>query len=41
MIVTPMPRLSRIISEVWKPLAALFIWDVAVTSSISSSVDQV
>jgi len=31
MIITPMPRLSRIVAEVWKPLAALFIWDVVVT----------
>ena len=31
MIVTPTPRLGRIIAEVWKPLAILFVWDVLVT----------
>lgn len=31
MIVAPTPRLTRIISEVWKPLVVLFIWDVIVT----------
>ena len=31
MIVTPSPRLSQIVSEVWKPLSLLFVWDVLVT----------
>lgn len=31
MIVAPTPRLTRIVSEVWKPLVVLFIWDVIVT----------
>lgn len=31
MIVTASPRLTQIIREVWKPLAVLFVWDVAVT----------
>ncbi len=31
MIVAPTPRLSRIVSEVWKPLLLLFVWDVIVT----------
>ncbi|UVO50328.1 hypothetical protein M0208_07260 [Sphingomonas sp. SUN019] len=31
MIVGSSPRLSQIIREVWKPLAILFVWDVAVT----------
>ncbi|BBE00074.1 hypothetical protein SAMIE_1035740 [Sphingobium amiense] len=31
MIVDPVPSLSRIASEVWKPLLGLFIWDCAVT----------
>lgn len=31
MIVTASPRLNRIIVDVWKPLLALGIWDVAVT----------
>ena len=31
MIVTPTPRLGRIVAEVWKPLAILFVWDVLVT----------
>lgn len=31
MIVASTPRLTRIISEVWKPLLLLFIWDVIVT----------
>lgn len=31
MIVTATPRLSQIVSEVWRPLLALFIWDVVVT----------
>lgn len=31
MIVTPSPRPSRIIREIWKPLALLFVWDVIVT----------
>lgn len=31
MIVDATPRLGRIVAEVWRPLAALFVWDVAVT----------
>lgn len=31
MIVTPQPRLNRILHEIWKPLTALFVWDVFVT----------
>ncbi len=31
MIVAPTPRLNRIVSEVWKPLLLLFVWDVVVT----------
>lgn len=31
MIITTLPRLSRTISLVWKPLSLLFVWDVAVT----------
>lgn len=31
MIVDATPRLSRLLSEVWKPLAVLFVWDVIVT----------
>ncbi|URW75236.1 hypothetical protein M9980_11890 [Sphingomonas donggukensis] len=31
MIITATPRYTRIIAEVWKPLTALFVWDVAVT----------
>lgn len=31
MIVPTVPRLSRLISEVWKPLLLLFVWDVIVT----------
>jgi len=31
MIVTPTPRYSRIVAEVWKPLLALFAWDCTVT----------
>ena len=31
MIVSPTPRLGQIVSEVWKPLAALFVWDCVVT----------
>ncbi len=31
MIVASTPRLTRIVSEVWKPLLVLFIWDVIVT----------
>ncbi|KQT31896.1 hypothetical protein ASG29_08410 [Sphingomonas sp. Leaf412] len=31
MIVTAAPRLTRIVREVWKPLAVLFVWDVLVT----------
>jgi putative membrane protein len=31
MIVSPRPRLSQIVAEVWKPLTALFVWDVVVT----------
>ncbi len=32
MIVDPVPRLRRIVVEVWKPLAVLFLWDCAVTA---------
>ena len=31
MIVTATPRLSQILSEVWRPLLGLFVWDVVVT----------
>lgn len=31
MIVTATPRVRQILSEVWKPLLFLFVWDVAVT----------
>ena len=31
MIVTATPRLSQIVSEVWRPLLGLFVWDVIVT----------
>lgn len=31
MIVTATPRYTRILSEVWRPLLALFVWDVIVT----------
>ena len=31
MIVTATPRIPRILSEVWRPLALLFVWDVIVT----------
>jgi putative membrane protein len=31
MIITATPRYSRIIAEVWRPLAGLFVWDVLVT----------
>ncbi|MFW2850793.1 bestrophin family protein [Sphingomonas sp. TX0543] len=31
MIVSPAPRFSRLLHEVWRPLAILFVWDVAVT----------
>ena len=31
MIVESVPRLHRIVAEVWRPLALLFVWDVAVT----------
>jgi putative membrane protein len=32
MITTASPRLSNIVSEVWRPLAALFVWDCIVTA---------
>jgi ion channel-forming bestrophin family protein len=32
MIVSATPRLAQIVREVWKPLAVLFVWDVAVTA---------
>ena len=32
MIITATPRYRRILSEVWRPLTALFVWDVAVTA---------
>jgi putative membrane protein len=31
LIVTATPRLSQILSEVWRPLLGLFVWDVVVT----------
>ena len=31
MIVDAVPSMRRIVSEVWKPLTALFVWDCAVT----------
>ncbi len=31
MIVTATPRISQIVSEVWRPLLGLFVWDVVVT----------
>lgn len=31
MIVDNVPRLTRMVAEVWKPLTALFVWDCAVT----------
>ena len=31
MIVTATPRYTRIVSEVWRPLLALFVWDCIVT----------
>lgn len=31
MIVTATPRYVRILAEVWRPLTALFVWDVVVT----------
>ncbi|WP_374943698.1 bestrophin family protein [Sphingomonas sp.] len=31
MIVAAVPRFRHIVAEVWRPLAALFVWDVAVT----------
>ncbi|MGA1798229.1 bestrophin family ion channel [Sphingomonas sp. 4RDLI-65] len=31
MIVTATPRMSQILSEVWRPLLGLFVWDVVVT----------
>ena len=31
MIVEPTPRLRQIVTEVWRPLTALFVWDVVVT----------
>jgi putative membrane protein len=31
LIVTATPRLSQILSEVWRPLLGLFVWDVIVT----------
>ena len=31
MIVTPTPRYTRIVAQVWRPLLVLFVWDVAVT----------
>jgi putative membrane protein len=32
MIVEAVPRLRRVVAEVWRPLALLFVWDVAVTA---------
>jgi len=31
MIVDAAPRFSRVVAEVWRPLAVLFVWDCAVT----------
>lgn len=31
MIVDPVPSLNRVVSEVWKPLLGLFVWDCVVT----------
>ena len=31
MIVAAAPRLRNVVAEVWRPLAALFVWDVVVT----------
>lgn len=31
MIIPDTPRVTRIVTEVWKPLSVLFVWDVAVT----------
>ena len=31
MIIASTPRLGQIVSEVWKPLSALFVWDCVVT----------
>ena len=31
MIVTATPRLKRILSEVWRPLLVLLVWDIVVT----------
>ena len=33
MIVDATPRLQHIISEVWRPLLGLFVWDVVVTAT--------
>ena len=33
MIIEASPRLGRIVSEVWRPLAALFVWDCIVTAA--------
>ena len=33
MIVTATPSFTQIVREVWKPLAALFVWDVIVTAT--------
>ena len=33
MIVAAAPRLRQIVAEVWKPLVALFVWDVIVTTA--------
>lgn len=32
MIIPNTPRLTRIVSEVWRPLVGLFVWDVIVTA---------
>ena len=37
MIVEATPRLHRIVAEVWRPLIALFVWDVIVTATYLSS----
>ena len=31
MIIDAVPRYRQIVAEVWRPLLALFVWDVIVT----------
>lgn len=40
MIISPAPSLKRIIHEVWRPLTALFVWDVIVTAAYYSPTFQ-